>query len=51
MENQTHAMVRDLNNYKDDVYTLLDGKIFYKSGDSLTDKIHYGYRTIFNYYH
>lgn len=44
-------MVRDLNTYMDDVYTLIDGKIFYQSGDSLTDKIHYGYRTIFSYYH
>ncbi len=51
MENQANAMVRDLNTYKDDVYTLIDGRIFYKSGDSLTDKIHYGYRTIFSYYH
>ncbi len=51
MENQANAMVRDLNTYKDDVYTLIEGKIFYKSGDSLTDKIHYGYRTIFSYYH
>lgn len=44
-------MVRDLKSYKEDVYTLIDGKIFYKSGDSLTDKVHYGYRTIFSYYH
>lgn len=51
MENQTHAMVRDLKTYKDDSYTLENGRIFYKAGDSLTDKIHYGYRTIFSYYH
>lgn len=44
-------MVRDLGNYKDDVYTLIEGQIYYKSGDSLTNKIHYGYRTVFNYYH
>ncbi len=51
MENQANAMVRDLNTYKDDKYMWSDGKIFYKSGDSITDKIHYGYRTIFSYYH
>ncbi len=51
MENQANAMVRDLNTYKNDSYTWKEGKILYKSGDSLTDKIHYGYRTIFSYYH
>ncbi len=29
----------------------MNGKIFYKQGDGLSDKIHYGYRTIFAYYH
>jgi hypothetical protein len=51
MENQTHAMIRDLSNYKNDTYTVVDGKIFYKEGDGLSDKIHYGYRTIWAYYH
>jgi hypothetical protein len=44
-------MIRDLLNYKDDVYSLVDGKIYYKEGDGLSDKIHYGYRTIWAYYH
>lgn len=44
-------MVRDLGNYKEEVYSLIDGEIYYKTGDSLTNKIHYGYRTVFNYYH
>ena len=44
-------MIRDLLSYKDDVYSLVDGKIYYKEGDGLSDKIHYGYRTIWAYYH
>lgn len=28
-----------------------EGRIFYKEGDGLSDKIHYGYRTIWAYYH
>lgn len=44
-------MIRDLGTYKDDVYTLLNGRIYYKQGDGLSDKIHYGYRTIWAYFH
>ena len=51
MENQTHAMVRDIQSYTSDIYSLIDGKIYYKEGDGLSNKIHYGYRTIFSYYH
>jgi hypothetical protein len=51
MKNQAHAMVRGIISYQVDPYTLLDGKIYYKEGDGLSDKIHYGYRTIFAYYH
>jgi len=43
-------MVQDLLTYKLDNYELKNKKIFYKSGDSSTDKIHYGYRTIWSYY-
>jgi hypothetical protein len=51
MENQTNAMIRDLTGYKNDVYTVQNGKIYYKEGDGLSDKIHYGYRTIWAYFH
>ena len=51
MKNQTHAMIRGLAKYQTDVYTVLNGKIYYKEGDGLSDKIHFGYRTIFSYYH
>ena len=44
-------MIRDLLSYKNDAITLVNGKIFYKQGDGLSDKIHYGYRTIWAYYH
>jgi len=51
MVNQTNAMIRDLAAYKNDVYTVSNGKIYYKEGDGLSDKIHYGYRTIWAYFH
>jgi hypothetical protein len=51
MKNQAHAMVRGIVSYHVESYTLLSGKIFYKEGDGLSDKVHYGYRTIFAYYH
>ncbi len=50
MKNQTHAMIRDLLSFKEDKYSLIDGKIFYKEGDGLSDKTHYGYKTVFSYY-
>jgi hypothetical protein len=30
---------------------VLNGKIYYKIGDKMTDEIHYGYRTIWAYFH
>jgi hypothetical protein len=51
MKNQVHGMIRDLINYKTDVYTLMNKRIYYKEGDGLSDKIKYGYRTIFSYFH
>jgi hypothetical protein len=53
MKNQTHAMIRDLLSYKDDVYSVIkdQDQIFYQEGDGLSHKIHYGYRTIFAYFH
>ncbi len=46
-------MVRDLGTYKDDVYNVnqINQKIYYKEGDGESDKIHYGYRTIWAYFH
>lgn len=44
-------MIRDLFNFKNDTYSVIKDKIYYKEGDGLSDKIHYGYRTIFAYYH
>lgn len=44
-------MIRDLVNYKNDVYSLVDRRIHYKEGDGLSDKIRYGYRTAFSYLH
>ena len=44
-------MVRGVGSYQQDTYTVMNGKIYYKEGDGLSDKIHYGYRTIFAYYH
>jgi hypothetical protein len=51
MENQVHSMIRDLCNFRNDSYTVVDGRIHYKEGDGLSDKIHYGYRTIYSYYY
>ena len=51
MQNQTNAMIRDLVSYKNDAYTVQNGRIYYKEGDGLSDKIHYGYRTIWAYFH
>lgn len=51
MKNQVHGMMRDLAGYQNDVYTLINGKIYYKEGDGLSDKIRYGYRTLFSYLH
>ncbi len=42
-------MIRDLQNFDKDDYVLLHGTVFYKEGDGLTDKIRYGYRTLFTY--
>lgn len=47
MQNQVHAIVRDLQNYEQDSFILLNGRIYYKEGDGITDKIRYGYRTLF----
>ena len=46
-------MVRDLLSYKDDIYNVnpINQKIYYKDGDTESDKIHYGYRTIWSYFH
>jgi hypothetical protein len=46
-------MVRDLASYKDDVYNVspINQKIYYKEGDGESDKIHFGYRTIWAYFH
>lgn len=51
IKNQLHAILRDLNLYLDDTYNVINEKIFYKEGDGLSDKIHYGYRTMWAYYH
>lgn len=51
MKNQIHGMMKDLAIYKNDIYTLIDGVIYYKEGDGLSDKIRYGYRTLFSYLH
>lgn len=51
MINQTNAMIRDLNSYKNDQYKVQNGKIYYKEADGISDEIHYGYRTIWAYFH
>ncbi len=53
MENQTHAMIRDFISYSKDVYNVnpTNERIYYKEGDGQSDKIHYGYRTIWAYFH
>jgi hypothetical protein len=51
MKNQVHAMIKGLQNFKADHYTIIGGKIYYKEGDGLTDKVRYGYKTIFSYFY
>jgi hypothetical protein len=51
MKNQVHAMIKGLQNFKADHYTIIGGKIYYKEGDGLTDKVRHGYKTIFSYFY
>ncbi len=51
MKNQVNGMIRDLISYKNDIYAFINGKIYYKEGDGLSDKVRYGYRTIYSYFH
>jgi hypothetical protein len=53
MENQIHAMIRDLSLYQNDVYNVnkTNQKIYYQEGDGESDKVHYGYKTIWAYFH
>lgn len=53
MENQVNDMIRGLINFNKDrnERTVKDNRIFYKEGDGLSSKVHFGYRTIFAYYY
>ena len=46
-------MIRGLLNFNQDIKSRVvqNNKIFYHEGDGLSDKVHYGYKTIFAYYY
>ncbi len=50
LENQIHGMMAGALNYKHD-YLVVEKKIMYKDGDLLSDKVNYGYKTVFAYFH
>lgn len=43
-------MINGMKNYNHE-YQVLNGKIAYKDQDGYTDKISYGYKTVFAYYY
>lgn len=46
-------MIRGLTNFNKDEAnrSVINNKIYYREGDGLSDKVHYGYKTIFAYYY
>jgi hypothetical protein len=52
MSNQVHDMIRGLANFNKDQKSrcVVNNRIFYREGDGLSDKVHFGYKTIFAYY-
>ena len=50
LKNQVHGMIDGALNYRHD-YHIHDAKIMYKDADTYTDKISYGYKTVFAYCH
>jgi hypothetical protein len=50
LENQVFGMVVGALNYHHD-YLIKDMRIVYKDGDCLSDKLNYGYKTVFAYLH
>jgi hypothetical protein len=53
MKNQVNGMIRGVIDYKSDsnTYTVIDGSIYYKEEDGLSNKVNFGYRTVFSYFH
>jgi hypothetical protein len=51
LEEAVKAMIIDVEDMdKYDIGKLMDGKIKYKDGDSWSDKLSDGYKTLFAYY-
>ena len=49
LSNQVHGMLAALETYEEEKYYIVNGRIMYKSQDTLSDKISYGYPTVFCY--
>ena len=46
MENQVHGIIASALSYEHKYY-IVDGKLVYKDGDTISTKINYGYKTVF----